>query len=269
MRRGGRLLVFLGIVLGVMTAGATFLFISTLPTNTAPPIQTRPVVIAMQNIPARTTIPAGALGIRDFPLDFAPTGAFEKLDAVVGKFALQPIYQGQAIVAPMFLDTSAGGIAGTHSNASFLVPDGKVAVAFPVAGISNVAGAIQDGDTVDILLTLSPAATNPAGNVARTTTTTTGAEGQPASQLMLQDVLILHVGNWTADASGDKSGGSANASVVTFILERQDALALKAAREQGTIELALRHAGDHKAGTTEPVNLEYLNRRFNFRLVPR
>lgn len=264
MRRGGRLLVFLGILLGVMTAGATFLYLYALPSNPAP-VQTRPVVIALQNIPARTQIPAGAIGTRDYPLDFITPGSFEKPDGVIGKFALQPIYQGQAIVAQMFLDTTAGGTSGTHSNAAFLVADGKVAVAFPLTALSSVANAIQDGDTVDILLTLTPVQANPSG--VRPTTTSTGTEGQPATQLMLQDVQILHVGNWTPEgAAADKSA----ASFVTIVLERQDALALKAAREQGTIEFALRHAGDHKpAATTEPVNLEYLNRRFNFRLVPR
>jgi Flp pilus assembly protein CpaB len=82
---------------------------------------------------------------------------------------------------------------------------------------------------------------------------------------MLQDVLILQIGAWsTGTAEGRQA---AVADMVTFVVNRQDALALKSAREQGTIEFALRRSGDHAAATTEPVNLEYLNRRFNFRLT--
>ena len=47
-------------------------------------------------------------------------------------------------------------------------------------------------------------------------------------------------------------------------------MALKSAREQGIMELALRPATQDKdvEFKTEAVTLQYLNRRFNFNLVP-
>ena len=135
-----------------------------------------------------------------------------------------------------------------------------MAVSFSIPTIAN---AVQPGDTVDMMLTLSP------GGVTTTTVrtaATTGTEGQPVTQLMLQDVLILQIGSWGAPpASGQQapSGGE-----ITFAIERQDALALKSATEQGSIQLVLRPAGDHKPATTEPVTLQYLNKRFNFNLLP-
>ncbi|MBI3913818.1 MAG: hypothetical protein HY327_06495, partial [Chloroflexi bacterium] len=150
----------------------------------------------------------------------------------------------------------------TRSNASYIVPDNKVAVAFPITPLSGVAGAIQAGDTIDILLTLTP----PKDSTASAPKTGAAAlDGGPITQQMLQDVLILQVGNWPTGAAADKQ--AAAVGVITVALERQDALALKAAREQGVIELALRKAGDHKVSQTEPVTLPYLDRRFNFKLA--
>jgi hypothetical protein len=51
-------------------------------------------------------------------------------------------------------------------------------------------------------------------------------------------------------------------------LDRQDALSLKSAREQGQIDLILRRVGDHaKFDNLEPVTLQYLNKRFKFNLI--
>lgn len=260
MRRGGRVLILLGILLGMIAAGGTFIVLSTQEAP-APPVPTRSIVIAVQNIPARTEIPAGALGKADYPADKIPPGAFERNEDVSGKLAITSIVPGQIILAQMIIDKNKPG--ASRSNASFLIPDGKVAIAFPVTSISSVANAIQPGDYVDIMLTLSPGATQgPAGR----TGATTGTEGQPVSQLMLQDVLILQIGAWSTGTAEGRP--AALADMVTFVVNRQDALALKSAREQGSIEFALRRSGDHATANTEPVNLEYLNRRFNFRLTP-
>lgn len=264
MRRGGRVLVLLGIVLGILTAGGTFLVLSTAQPQ-AQQIPTRPVIIAQQNIPERTEVSLEALGKAEWPEAYIPPGAYSDSTALAGKLAVQPIYQGQIILPQMVLDKTQ--VKETRSNASFLVPDGKIAVAFPINPLSGVAGAIQNGDTVDILLTLSPnTGTQPITPTARSGVgTTTIGEGLAVSQLMLQDVLILNIGGWPV-AGADKAAAAA-ASIVTFALAPQDALALKSAREQGQIELVLRKAGDHRQFSTEPVNLQYLNKRFNFNLI--
>ncbi len=245
----------------MLAAGGTFLVLSTQQAP-APPVPTRSIVIATQNISARTEIPVGAIGKADYPADRVPPGAFERVDDVTGKLSLTTIVPGQIILSQMLIDKTGANAA--RSNASFLVPEGKVAVEFPVTPLTGVGGALQPGDYVDLLLTLSPGGLSPS---ARTAGAPTGTEGQPVTQIMLQDILILQVGPWGAPASAaSQQAGQAN--ILTFVLNRQDALALKSAGEQGSIQLALRRAGDHATVTLEPVNLEYLNRRFNFRLTP-
>jgi pilus assembly protein CpaB len=260
MRRGGKVLVLLGIVMGVLTAGGTFLVLST-PQPTAQPIATRSVVIAQQNIPNRTEILPAAVGRAEWPEGYVPTGAYDNTSQVTGKLTLQPIYQGQIILPQMIVDKSR--TKDQRSNASYLVPDGKVAVAFPNSVLSGVAGAVQAGDYVDILLTLNPGSIQGS---SRAGGGTAGTEGQPVSQIMLQDVLILQLGTWSA--AGSSNSSNTGSDMMTLVLDRQDALALKSAREQGTMEMVLRPAGDHNIFTTEPVTIQYLNKRFNFNLTP-
>ncbi len=259
MRRGGRILILLGIILGLVTAAGTFLALST-PQPQVQQVQTQPVVIALQPIPDRTEIRADQLGTQQWP-EPVPDGASSRPGDLVGKLALEPIYQGQIILPPMYVDKTK--INETRSNASYVIPAGKVAVSFAFPTIAN---AVQTGDTVDLMLTLNPGGL-PSPSVSRTVvTTTTGTEGQPVTQLMLQDVLILNIGSWGAPANNQQQ---APGGEITFAVERQDALALKSASEQGSIQLLLRPAGDHKLVTTEPVTLQYLNKRFNFNLLGR
>ena len=115
------------------------------------------------------------------------------------------------------------------------------------------------------MLTLQ-ASTPPTQTVrAGTQPTLTGNEGLAATQLMLQNILVLQVGNWSLGTGQERSGPANN---ITFALDRQDALALKSAREQGEIDLLLRRVNDTKIVDTEPVTLQYLNKRFKFNLTP-
>jgi pilus assembly protein CpaB len=263
MRRGGKILVLLGVVLGLLSAAGTFLILSTAQPEVHP-IPTRSVIIAQQNIPARVEITPEMIGRADWPESFLPPGAFERTDQVIGKMTTDPIYQGQIVLPQTLVDKTLA--KEKRSNASYIIPDGKVAVAFPNSALSAIGGAVQPGDYVDILLTLAPGALQGA---SRASGGIAGTEGQPVTQMMLQDVLILNMGSWGAapDTRNQQQNSGVN-DLITFVLDRQDALALKSAREQGTIEFALRPAGDHKVPVTEPVTIQYLNKRFNFNLTP-
>ncbi len=264
MRRGGRILVLLGVVLGLVTALGTFVVLGS-SQQAGPAIPTKSVVVAQQNIGNLAEISVEALGKADWPEASLPPGVFERVDEVAGRIALQPIYPGQIILPQMIVSKDKAKESRTY--ASLIVPDGKVAVSFQITPLSGVAGAIQPGDSVDILLTLAPPPPVTQTTTVKAPTAFTGTEGQPVTQLFLQDVPVIQVGTWSTGAAADKNA-PVQANYLTFILDRQDALALKAAREQGQIELSLRRAGDHKPVTTEPVTLQYINKRFNFNLVP-
>jgi pilus assembly protein CpaB len=263
MRRGGRILIVLGLFLGVMTAIGTFAVLGNTPTTTQK-VATKSVVVAQQTVPERAEITADAVGVQEWPESAVPAGALDKTDAVIGKIALHPIYPGQIILPQMIVVKGTLGASG--SNASLVIPEGKVAMAFSISDLTSVANAIQTGDTIDMLLTLQPGSLPATTGTAGQPAAAPGNAGLPVTQVMLQDVLIIQIGSW-AVASGNSQNAPA-AGIVTFALDRQDALALKAARENGSIDFVLRKSGDHKIATTEPVTLQYLNKRFNFNLAP-
>jgi len=130
MRRGGRILTVLGLLLGLLTATVTFVTLSQTST-TQPAVSTKDVIVATQNIGPRTEITIDMVGTAKFPEEAIPAGAFEFPQAVVGKMTLYPIYPGQPILPPMIIDKPAPIITPTGSIASFMIPEGKVAMAFP------------------------------------------------------------------------------------------------------------------------------------------
>lgn len=163
----GRLLIILGVILGLATLGAVafLLFGSGMgggligeeePTPTpgaAPPeseeaqIPTTQVIVALQPIGRGQPFVAGSIGRRDWPANNVPPDIIADEAETIGKVAKTEIVQGQVIVRSMLADVAGAG------EASFQVPPGRLAVAYPINRQSSVAYALQPGDYVDILIT--------------------------------------------------------------------------------------------------------------------
>jgi pilus assembly protein CpaB len=158
----GRLLIILGIILGLATLGAVaFLFLGgggggllAEPTPTPAPevdtdqgIPTTQVIVALQPIGRGSQFVRGSIGRRDWPANNVPPETIADEAETIGKIAKTEIVQGQVIVRSMLADIGEGG------DASFLVPVGQVAIAYPINRQTSISYAIQPGDFVDILVT--------------------------------------------------------------------------------------------------------------------
>jgi hypothetical protein len=95
--------------------------------------------------------------------------------------------------------------------------------------------------------------------------------------MTMQSLKVLAIGAVlpAAVADGDKAKGAAQPpptqqSLITFAVERQDALTLKALKdsERVKLELVLRGAGDEQIGKTDPVTLKTIIDRYQFRAIP-
>lgn len=264
MRRG-RLILFLGLILALVTVGVAYYYLQ----QGAPPseeeVRTRPVLIALQSIEEHTDIPAEAVGTKEWPEDLVPANALNNPAEVVGKMALVPIAEGQIILPEMLVDKQK--VIEEGSLASLAVPEGTVALAFPVDEIHSVAGAIQAGDFVDVLVTITFEGQKSMG------VTTEGEEMvQPiqlqATQLTLQDVEVLRVGSWNPSpppAEGEEKAAPPPQNFLTLLVSQQDALVLKYARDDlnFSVDFALRGVEDHTIVSTESVTLQYILTRFD------
>jgi len=122
---------------------------------------------------------------------------------------------------------------------------------------ANVAEAIQAGDLVDLIATFT----------AQPVVTGNQPAGPPviATQRVLQDVLVLQMGPWPSEGAKNQNNGQV--VVATMQLNEQDALVLKYTQENASgFALALRPANDHDLANPEPVTLEYINKRFGYKL---
>jgi len=292
MRRG-RIFIILGFILALGTAVVVFYLLqkgtTTGPTPAAE-VKTQKVVIALQNISQGAPIIPEVIELRDYPVDAVPPEALTNTADAAGKLAKSDIYQGQVLQKSMLTDEEA--IKQEGVNASFIIPKGKVAIAFPISLLSGVAYAIQPGDTVDVLVSLYIVDLDPETQV-QLPVKREGVEGQIVgeqqprlvTQLTLQNVEVLRVGPWQAEKlteaqtqeqkktqtkAEEQIPQTPTPEVVTLALNQQDALVLKFARESGmSIDLVLRARNDSQEVSTESVTLDYMLNRFNIATPPK
>ncbi len=258
MRRVGRILIVLGVALGLITFLAAMIILPQLSSSGGPVVKTTKVVVAQQNIASRAPVPRAALTVVEWPDDEVPAGAFTDPDlASKDKLSKTNIAIGQVVLSSMVIEKkNEEKRKGIGSDASYIVPAGKVAVAFPLSMLSGVASALKDGDTVDLLVSYELV---PAPGQAQT-----GVTRRQITQLTMQDVEILRVGPWNQPAAAD-GAPSKDANVLTLLVNPQDALVLKFLRETSAdVQFALRAAGDHQVYKTDAVIIEYVDQRFNF-----
>lgn len=258
MQRGGQLLILLGLILGVITAGLVY----TSTGKTEVKLVTKPVLVAVQDIPERVGIQAPMLAVKEWPADALPMDYVSRVEDAVGKASLTRIYAGEPILKGKLVD------AKLASQLAFLVPPGFVAYSFSINEATSVSYAVLPGDFVDVLVSFKITEYDLKGNTS---------EAQPTAQLTLQDVRVIGVGVWTppqapAQASANQpqqaSGGQAQVKTITVLVNQQDALVLKYAGEEGRIDLALRGYTDHEKVTTDSVYIAYMLDRFKFARPP-
>lgn len=290
MPRRGTLLIIIGIILALGTTVVMFVLLRApgqTPTATPQPTPEEKisVVIAVQEIPALTEIAADAVGTLLIPKSALTPKHLLDAEAVIGKKTTRLIARSSAITTDLLLDESR--VLALGYNASLNIPPGKVAAAFRTTQIRAVAGAIQNGDFVDILISywMLDTEAEPAPGEGEGEEPAAPQSQILLAQLLLQDVEVLRVGPWAGVATPPEEvpeEGSEEATpeeeegepelkpvapeaqvVLTLLLDQQDALVLKFASESGaSIDLVLRGLEDHDTARTETVSLEYVMTRF-------
>ena len=200
------------------------------PLPTATPIIFVDLVIAVQELPRGIIIPPNAVAIRPWPQDAAPFNGVTNLEDVVGKRARTDIFREQPILSNMVVDDLTGA-AHVGSDAAAVLPDGLRAVSIPVDRITSIAYAPQDGDRVDLIISVLFVDVDEAfqsivpNNLTLFKITDSGIELQSGitgrvdstslgpvivgpserqrprlvTQMTIQDALVVHMGNFPTD----------------------------------------------------------------------
>jgi pilus assembly protein CpaB len=325
MKRGGRILLFLAVVIIILIAvvflvfgrGGSSLFGST-PSPTPEMVN---IVIVGQPIDRDGVITAEALSSMQIPLAQYTEKMIKDPQTIVGKYAMFPFSQGMPLTVDMISERP--GMNQPGSEASKVISPGLVAIAIPLSRMNSVAYGIRDGDRINIIATTLFIDVDPnfqsslpnftaavtgvgsfvpetapvlsAGIVSGGETSTQGrAELDPTlnqalylvpsekqrarlvSQMIVQDIQVLHVGNFslgdntTADqkpaaappAEGQPAPTAAPPpvpDVITVIVSPQDAVALTYLMYSGVkFNFTLRAPDDTTRVETEAATLQYL-----------
>jgi pilus assembly protein CpaB len=196
---------------------------------------TQKYVAASRPLQAGEVLKPESLDLLDWPSKLPLEGAFTRIEDVVGRAVIYPVAARQPILEG-YLALPGSGIGLTVK-----IPEGMRAASVHSDEVVGVAGFLFPGSHVDVLVTFR-------GDSMATS----------ATQIVLQDVEVVTVGQKTDSEPGGKAE---NAAVVTLLLKPDDAQKLVLASTQGSIHFVLRNGADHGRVAAVPVRVAELEGR--------
>lgn len=224
MTRVRAFIVFvLAITAGGALALATYNYVQKAPGHSS--IPTRSVVVAATDLQIGAELGRDDLRLIEWPANSAPNGAFSSPDELVGRGLVLPLIQNEPIL-PMKLASKEAG-AGLPP----VIPEGLRAVSVKVNEVIGVAGYVLPGTRVDVVATVNPSEKH----------------DEITSKVILTNVQVLAAGT-KIDRETDKNK-PVPVTVVTLVVDPEQAERLTLAANEGKIQLALRNPLDR--GTPE------------------
>ncbi len=186
-------------------------------------------VASAKPLQAGEVLKAEDLELVSWPVTNPLTGAYVKVEDLVGRSVLFPASKDQPIT-DQFLASVGSGLGLTTK-----IPDGMRAIALRSDEVMGVAGFIYPGSHLDVLVTYpSP-----------------GTEG-PMTFTVLQNVEVLAIGQ---KAQPDPDGKPSTTTVVTLLLTPQDAERAVLASSQGSFHFVLRSGSDKTEVKDAPITM--------------
>lgn len=248
-RRRGWILMLLGLVLAIGTGTVVYYLLQQAAPATAveqlppTPIPTRPVPVAARLLPLGATISDTDIVMREVPLDLPLAGVMTDTSQIVGQVVVEEIQQDEFFRPSQLREGDSGPL-------SKQIPEGRVLVAFPVADLLNQAKVVQEGDKIDLLLTLDITEETP-------TETRTGK----ATNYTIQNVNIFRI---VRDRPTEDNPNPAPQALLVDMTP-QDAVILKFVKDNGgVIDFSLRSPLDNTTYSTEAITQDYLFDNYGF-----
>ena len=227
-----RVRVFIVFVLAIAAGGVfafgTYNYVQKLPVKTVA-MPTKPVVVAANDLDIGAEISRDDVRVIDWPTSAVPANAISDPQEVIGRGIIMPMIQNEPFL-PMKLAAKDGGTGLTPA-----IPPGLRAVSVKVNEVIGVAGYVLPGTHVDVVATVSPTA-----NQADMTT-----------KVILTNVEVLAAGTKIERAT-DKDK-PIPVTVVTMLVDPEQAERLTLASTEGKIQLALRNPLDKATPSTHGI----------------
>ncbi|HEY2845115.1 MAG TPA: Flp pilus assembly protein CpaB [Bryobacteraceae bacterium] len=222
-------LLGIALVVAIIATGVFYgLFVTKLSSSTG---SGKMVVVASRPIPAGTVLADKDVHLIAWPGDQTPSGAFETVDPLVGNTVLEPLGQGEPVLATRL---AAHGQAGGTG-----VPAGMRAVTVHVSDSSGVLAMLRPGQRVDVQALLTRKIAN----------------AEPELRTILEAAPVLSV-NPQLEAGSQ----GANLPSVTLLANPSDADILALADSGARVRLTLRNPLDESTRSRTAVPLDSILR---------
>jgi pilus assembly protein CpaB len=221
-----RMLV-LAIVALILSGGVSYLAYRVLQGRLQPAEVTSKVVVAAKKMDLGYLITKDDIKILEWPKSMPLEGSFNDASLVVDRGTMAPIQINEPILESKLAPKGAG--AGLMT----LIPEGMRALSIQVNSIIGVAGFLQPGSRVDLILTAVPPKD------------AKGAKGaEMGSKIILENLEVIAAGQ---NVQKDVEGKPQTVQNVTLLLTPDQVERVALATGDGRIQLALRHPMDKEA----------------------
>lgn len=214
----------LAVIVAAIAAYALYTYLRGQEQKISEAVATERIVVAAVEIPIGSTINLTQVKTAEWPKANLPQGAFPSTDQVIGRTTIQTLVPGDAITESKLVPKE-----GPVGVMTYKIPEGHRAMTVGVDQVAGVAGFINPGNIVDVVLTVSPPGSN-----------------QQISKIVLQNVPVLAIGQIVEQ----KEGKPVVVPTVTVDVTPEDAEKLAIASTQGRLQLVLRRLGDKEVAKT-------------------
>jgi pilus assembly protein CpaB len=227
-RRRGWILVVLGLILAVSAGAMVYVVLQNqqaeaqeqatlLAREQAAPVPTMKLPVAARPLEPGMVLGAQDYVLKDFPLDLVPVSAISDTAGLDSKILVQPVGQGETFRSSEFL----GGNGATISQQ---LTQGEVLFAFPIIDLLSQSNLIQDGDHVDLLLTIQQKGPK-------------GEDLGKATAITLQNIEVFKV----LRPQATEEDKQPRATALLFSMKPEEAVMVKFVKDSGgTIDFTLR-----------------------------
>ena len=232
MTRRIRTLVVIAVALVMATAASYAVYgaVTRMPVREVE-VAHRYIVVAAEPLPIGTRITRSHVKLVAWPKASAIPGAFESIDAIVGRGLISSVLENEPI--------SEARVAPTGSGAGLppAIPPGMRAISVKVDEVVGVAGFVVPGTHVDVIVTIGARSMH-----------------EQTSRVVVSNVTVLTAGT-RYDQEQAKDGKPIRSTVVTLLVKPEDAEKVALAESEGEILLTLRNPLDTGTVSTKGIKL--------------
>jgi pilus assembly protein CpaB len=183
-----------------------------------PSSSTARVVVASRDLPLGAVLSSADVKVVEWPASALPRGYVNDPQAVIGRGLITAVSAHEPLLPTKMASKEEGG------GLTIVIPQGMRAVSVKVDEVVGVAGFVLPGTRVDVLATLSA-----------------GGREDAATRVILQNVQALAAGQ---TIQRDAEGKPQTVTVITLLVDPEQAEKLTLAATEGQIQLALRNTLD-------------------------